>query len=54
LLPASPSRGRVGGVFTLLLRAALPPDRRLAPLRVAVIGVADSLLVFAAVVGHWA
>ncbi|MEU5724574.1 YwiC-like family protein [Micromonospora sp. NPDC047738] len=45
----------VAGVFALLLlRAALLPGRRLAPVRVGLVELVGSLLVFAAVVGHWA
>ncbi|MFU8849803.1 YwiC-like family protein [Micromonospora sp. SL1-18] len=45
----------VAGVFALLLlRAALLPGRRLAPVRVGVIELVGSLLLFAAVVWHWA
>ncbi|MFD2766197.1 YwiC-like family protein [Micromonospora eburnea] len=45
----------VAGVFVLLLlRAALLPGRRLAPVRVGMVELVGALLVFAAVVGHWA
>ncbi|MCW3815035.1 YwiC-like family protein [Micromonospora sp. DR5-3] len=45
----------VAGVFALLLlRAVLLPGRRLALVRVGLIELVGSLLVFAAVVGHWA
>jgi hypothetical protein len=43
------------GVFALLLlRAALLPGRRLTPLQIGLVEVAGTLLVFAAVVAHWA
>ncbi|MFJ8580569.1 YwiC-like family protein [Micromonospora sp. NPDC093277] len=45
----------VAGVFALLLlRAALLPGRRLTPVRVGMVELVAALLVFAAVVGHWA
>ncbi|MGW5672439.1 YwiC-like family protein [Micromonospora sp. NPDC003776] len=44
----------VAGVFALLLlRAALLPGRRLAPVQVGLVELAGAVLVFAAVVAHW-